>query len=176
MPDRLLAEYNDEDAIVAAIHRLHREGYRRLEAFIPFPSHAIEAALGEPPSRLPYVIFAVGIAAAAGAYGLQWLLVAHLYPLIVGGRPPHFPLAFLIITFEMGVLFSALAAFFGTLAAGKLVRLVDDVQGTPGFESVTRDCFWLEISMRDPAYDEDAARRLLVDCGAVHVTIPEATP
>jgi hypothetical protein len=168
----MFAELASEDDAVRAIERLHDAGYRRLEAYMPYPSQAIEEALGHR-SRLPYVIFVIGIGAALGAYGLQWLLVAHLYPLVVGGRPPHFPLAFVVIAFEMGVLFASLTAFGGTLAAGKLVRLTDDVQGIPGFTTVTRDHFWLEVSTRDPAYDEDAARRVFGDCGAIHVAIVE---
>lgn len=174
MPDRMLAEFASEDAAVAAIHRLHADGYRRVEAYTPFPSHAIDDALGNPPSRLPFFIFAVGITAALGAYSLQWLLVGYLYPLVVGGRPPHFPLAFLIITFEMGVLFASFAGFFGTLAVGRLVRLTDDVQDTPGFESATRDRFWIEVSTKDPAFDEDRARSTLFATGAVHVAYAEA--
>src|SRR5688500_3039859 len=87
MPDRMLAEYATEDEAVAAIHRLHAEGYRRIEAYAPFPSHEIDDALGHHPSHLPFAVFAVGILATLGAYSLQWLLVGYLYPLVVGGRP-----------------------------------------------------------------------------------------
>ena len=173
MRERLLVEFETEAAILAAIHRLRIDGYSRLEAYTPFPSHEIEHALGYRRSRLPFVIFGVGMAAAGGAYLLQWFLVGYLYPLIVGSRPPHFPLAFVIITFEMGVLLASLTAFFGTLAYGKLGRLTDDVQSTPGFESVTRDRFWLEVSMLDPAYDDVRTRDMLNECGAVQLGSPE---
>jgi hypothetical protein len=171
MADRLLAEFEDEAAIIAAIRRLRDEGFPRLEAYMPFPSYEVDEALGGRRSQLPWAIFVLGIAGAGAAYFLQWLLVGYLYPLDVGGRPPHFPLAFVIITFEMGVLAASLCAFFGTLILGRLVRLTDDVQGTPGFSSVTRDRFWLEVATHDPA----RARTLLTDAGALRVEIPEAT-
>lgn len=173
MPDRMLAEYEDEETAAAAIRRLHDRGYRRVEAYVPFPSHHIEEALGHHRSRLPYAIFIGGIAGAAGAYFLQWFLVGYLYPLVVGQRPPHFPLAFVPITFEMGVLLASFTAFFGVLALGRLVRLTDQVQGTPNFESVTRDRFWVEVSMRDPAFDEERTRTELIDTGASRIEIPE---
>jgi Alternative complex III, ActD subunit len=177
MPDRLLAEYRDEDAIAGAIRRLHDAGYRRLEAYLPFPSHEVEHALAARRSRLPLAIFVCGICGACGGYALQWLLVAYLYPLDAGGRPPHFPLAFVIITFEMGVLFAALCAFFGTLALGRLVRLTDAVQGTPGFESVTRDRFWLEVSLADPAAaDGKRTRDLLHATGALRIELVGPAP
>lgn len=173
MRERLLVEFETEAAILAAIHRLRIDGYSRLEAYTPFPSHEIEHALGYRRSRLPFVIFGVGMAAAGGAYLLQWFLVGYLYPLIVGSRPPHFPLAFLIITFEMGVLFASFAAFFGTLVVGRLVRLVDEVQHTPGFESATRDHFWLEIAATEPAYDDERTRRILTELGALRIETAE---
>jgi hypothetical protein len=176
MADRMLAEYPTEAAIAGAIHRLRDDGYTDLEAYLPFPSHEIEHALGRRRSRLPVAIFVGGLLGAAGAYFLQWFLVAYLYPLVVGARPPHFPLPFIIITFEMGILFAAFTAFFGTLGLGRLVRLTDDVQGTPGFDSVTRDRFWLEVSMRDPAYDPDRTRRTLAETGALRIEVPEVVP
>ncbi|NVB81802.1 MAG: DUF3341 domain-containing protein [Kofleriaceae bacterium] len=176
MPDRILAEFPNEDAIVSAIERLRRDGFAKLEAYMPFPSHEVEAALGRRPSRLPWAIFLVGGSAAVGAYLLQWYLVGYLYPLVVGSRPPHFPLAFIIITFEMGILFSGFASFFGPLVLGRLFRLNDEVQNTPGFVSATRDSFWLEIRTSDPAYRDEDTRKLLTEAGATRVEVPEAYP
>lgn len=173
MADRVLAEFESEDAIARAIRRLHDEGYRRIEAYMPFGSHEVDAALGHHRSRLPIAIFVIGLCGAAGAYALQWLLTAYLYPLVVGARPPHFPLAYIIITFEMGVLAAGLTAFFGTLGLGRLVRLTDEVQSTPGFESVTRDRFWLEVSTGDPAFDPERTRRTLSEAGALRIEEPE---
>ncbi len=165
MADRVLAELVDEHALIRAIGRMRQLGYTELEVYMPFPSVEVEDALDRRRSRLPYVIGIVGLGAAGGAYALQWLLVAVLYPLVVGGRPPHFPLTFVPITFEMGVLFASFTAFFGVLALGRLVRLNDAVQNVPGFESVTTDRFWLEVRTRDRA----AARDHLLAIGAKRV-------
>jgi hypothetical protein len=169
MAERILAEFGNEAATVDAVQRLRAAGFATLEAYTPIPSHAVEQALGHRRSRLPLAIFVVGSSAAGGAYLLQWFLVGYLYPLVVGGRPPHFPLAFIIITFEMGILFAALTAFVGTLGLGRLVRLVDDVQDTPGFASVTRDAFWVEIAMTDRAQDRERTHELLRDAGALRI-------
>jgi hypothetical protein len=165
MPDRLLAELVDEHALIRAIARMRQLGYIDLEVYMPFPSQEVEDALDRPRSRLPYAIGIVGLCAAAGAYALQWFLVGVLYPLVVGGRPPHFPLGFVPITFEMGVLFASFTAFFGVLLLGRLVRLNDAVQSAPGFESVTTDRFWLEVRTRD----RRAARDHLIAIGARRV-------
>jgi hypothetical protein len=169
MADRLLAEFATADAAAAVIRQLREQNYRAIEAYLPFPSHEVEDALGARPSRLPIAIFTIAISGAAAAYLLEWLTTAFLYPLVVGGRPPHFPLAYLIITFEMGILSAGLTAFFGTLGLGRLFRLVDDVQGTPGFESVTRDAFWVEVSMTDDQFDVHRTPELLSDGGALRI-------
>ncbi len=180
MADRLLAEFADETAIIAAIRRLHDEGYGRLEVYMPFSSQEVEDALaratGARHSRLPLAIFLFGIGGGGFAYFLQWLLVAYLYPLDVGGRPPHFPLAFVIITFEMGVLAASFCAFFGTLILGRMVRLTDDVQGTPGFQSVTGGRFWLEVAVQGASDEPERTRRLLAGTGALRVEHPEVLP
>lgn len=175
-PSRLLAELADEAAVVRAIGELRARGYRWFEAYLPFPSHDIEEALAAARSRLPIAVFVVGMVGAGGAYGLQWLLVGFLYPLVVGGRPPHFPLAFVIITFEMGVLFAAFGSFFGALGLGRLVRLRDAVQGTPGFASVTRDRFWLEVTTHADVFAVARTRADLLAAGALRIEAPEAGP
>jgi hypothetical protein len=180
MADRILAQYEHEDGLAAAIHRLRAKGYRALDAYLPFPAIEVEDALTGPPlaapSRLPYLCFLFGILGAGAAYALQWLLDGYLYPLVVGGRPPHFPLTFVPITFEMGVLVASFAGFFGVLWRGRLVRLTDEVQGTPGFASATRDRFWLEVSSADPAFDPDRTRADLVETGALRIELPEVGP
>jgi hypothetical protein len=171
MADRALAEFTGPTELAAAIRALRERGYHRLDAFAPFAAPEVERALAARPSRLPVAVAAVGLAAACGAYGLQWFLVAHLYPLVVGGRPPHFPLAFLIISFEMGILFAAFTAVAGVLVRGRLVRLVDEVQGTPGFESATRDRFWLEVEAADPLFDVERTGAELASLGALRVEL-----
>jgi hypothetical protein len=171
MSQRLLGEFVDPARLLGAIETLRREGYTRIEAYSPYPVHGIDAALGARPSRLPQAVFVVGVAAAAGTYGLQWLLNAYLYPLDVGGRPAHFPLAFVPITFEMGVLFAGFTAFFGVLALGRLGRLWQPIFEVERIESVTRDGFWLEIAADDPRFDLEATAATLRQGGAVRVTV-----
>lgn len=174
MTDRALAEFAGPAELAVAIRALRERGYRRLEAYAPFAAPEVEEALAAPPSRLPVAVFAVGMAAAGGVYALQWFLVAHLYPLVVGDRPPHFPLAFLVITFEMGILFAALAAVTGVLVRGRLVRLEDEVQGAPGFESASRDRFWLEVAAGDPLFDGERIAAELTELGASRVELGPA--
>jgi hypothetical protein len=122
-----------------------------IEAYTPYSTDEVRTALGRPRSKLGWFVFAAGIFGSSAAYFLQWYLVGYLYPLNVGSRPPHMPLAFVPITFEMGVLCAASTAFFGTLIAGHLVRPWHPVFEAEGFESVSVDRFWLAVRTSDGA-------------------------
>ncbi|MGE0547145.1 MAG: DUF3341 domain-containing protein [Kofleriaceae bacterium] len=158
---RIYAEYEAASELLAAIHQLAPERPGRLEAFTPYPVPGIDEALGAPPSRLSISVLVAGFGAAATAYGLQWLLDGYLYPLDVGGRPPHFPLAFVPITFEMGVLFASLTAVVAVLVGARLARLWHASSEVDGIESSTGNGFWLEIERTDPSKDVLAIEALV---------------
>lgn len=156
MTAHVFAEYEDPRALARAIDDVRAWGEVRVEAYLPYHVPEIERALAARPSRVPYAVLAGGLAGAAGAYGLQWLLNGYLYPLDVGGRPPHFPLAFVPITFEMGVLFASFAAVAAVFIGGRLLRLWAPSSDVTGIESSTGWRFWLEVTPLDRAADVDA--------------------
>jgi hypothetical protein len=161
---RLYAEFDDPAALVEAIRRARAAAHVLVDAYTPYPSPEIEHALAAAPSRLSTAVLAGGFGAAAGAYGLQWLLNAYLYPLDVGGRPAHFPLAFVPITFEMGVLFAALTAFAYVVIGARLLRLWYPSAEVEGIESATGTRFWLEVTPLEG--DADRVRDILRQAGA----------
>ena len=172
----LYAEYENAHALALAIPRVREVGAAPLEAFMPYAAPEVERALSAPPSRLSIAVLAGGLGGAGGAYGLQWLLNAYLYPLDVGGRPPHFPLSFVPITFEMGVLFASFAAIGAVFVLGRLLRLWYRTNEVEGFESATDGRFWLEISAADPAFDLDRTRADLTETGAQRIELAEVGP
>jgi hypothetical protein len=169
MREGLLAEFSEPEQLVAALHLMREHGYQQLDAYTPYPLPETEQALGVRRSRLPVLVFVMGIGAAAGAYALQWYLNGYLYPIDVGGRPPHMPLPYVIITFEMGILFAALTAFLGVLAYAGATRLWDPVFDVDGFERASIDRFFLEIDRRDPLFDESGTPEHLEELGPLRV-------
>lgn len=165
----IAAEFPDEAALLAAIRAMRDHGWTHLEAYSPMPVPAIDAALGKPRSSLSVAAGIGALAGAAGAYFLQWYLVAYLYPIDLGGRPPHMPLPFVIITIEMGFLLGALSVFVAFLIASHIFKLWDPIFDVPGFESATRDAFWLAIAADDPAFDRDQILDVLRRTNAGHV-------
>lgn len=156
MRTHVFAEYEDPAALAHAISEVRAWGSVRVEAYSPYFVPEVERALGARPSRVPLVVLIAGLAGAAGAYALQWLLNAYLYPLNVGGRPPHFPLAFVPITFEMGVLLAATGAVVAVLVGARLLRLWHPSSEVIGIESATGWRFWLEAVPVDRTADVEA--------------------
>jgi hypothetical protein len=167
----LLAEYTRGEELVAAARRLHKLGYRRLDAFTPYPVRGLPEALAVPKSKIGIVTLVCGLFGAGGAYMLQWWFNAYNYPLNVGGRPPHSAPAFVPITFEMGVLFAGLAAFLSVFIFSRLTTLYHPVFEVPGFERATIDRFWLGVDATDTKFDLDRTRAELLDTAPVRVEL-----
>ena len=73
----LLGEFAGPDALVNAAEQLHRRGYKRLDAFSPFPIHRLDQALGIRSSRLPWLVLVVGVIGGVVAIAFQWVDQRH---------------------------------------------------------------------------------------------------
>jgi hypothetical protein len=119
----IIGGFDTPEALLRAGEALRERGYRRLEAFTPYPLHGIDRALGLQRSPLTWIVFPFALVGAGGSYLVQWFCNAYDYRLDVGGRPPHSPLAFVPISFETTVLVSSLVGFVGFLGLSRLPEL-----------------------------------------------------
>jgi len=157
----LLAEFDDPNALVAATHRAYHEGYRRMDAYSPFPIEELHHALGAPHTRLPLIVLLGGLFGCAGGYLLDYWVSAIAYPINVGGRPLHSWPAFIPVTFECTILAAALAAVLGMLALNGLPMPYHPIFNAPQFERASRNHFFLCIEARDAKFDLEATRTFL---------------
>jgi hypothetical protein len=157
----LIAEFDDPSSLVAATERAYAEGYRRMDAYSPFPIEELHHALGDPPSRLPMIVLIGGIVGCIGGYSLQYWASAIAYPLNVAGKPLHSWPAFVPVTFECTILVAALSAVLGMLALNGLPMPYHPVFNVPRFALASRNRFFLCIEATDPKFDMEATRRFL---------------
>ena len=165
----LMAEFDDPTAIVAAANRVREEGYRRVDAYSPYPIEALTEAIGFRRTRLPLIVLIGGIIGCLAGYLMQYYTHVIDYPLNVGGRPYHSWPAFIPITFETTVLAAALAAVFGMLALNGLPEPYHPVFNTPNFALASRDRFFLVIEATDPKFDLEGTRSFMQSLGAREV-------
>ena len=170
----LMAVFAGPEALVVAARGMRERGYRRMDAFSPFPMKELDAILEMPKTRLPWVVLAGGIAGAALVYGLIWYSVEVDYPINVGGRPLHSWPPFVVIAFEAGILGAALAGFIGVLAANGLPRYHHPVFNAESFSYARGGKFYLLIEAADPRYRKGVTKGQLTRLGAEAIEEVEA--
>jgi hypothetical protein len=157
----IMAEFDDPHLLIEATQHAFDRGYRMMEAYSPFPVDGLAEALGFHRNRIPRMVFLGGLFGGVGGFFMQWFSATIHYPLDIGGRPFNSWPAFIPITFEMTVLFAALAAVFGMLGLNGLPRPHHPVFNAPNFVLASRNRFFLCIQARDPMFDLAAVRQFL---------------
>ena len=101
----LMAEFDSAQELVAAAHKTHEAGYQKLDAYSPFPIEGLAEAIGFHKNRVALVVLIGGMIGGLSAYALQYWVAVITYPTNVGGRPYHSWPSFIIVTFELTILF-----------------------------------------------------------------------
>jgi hypothetical protein len=166
----LLAEFATPGALVAAARQAWTCGYRRLDAYSPYPVEELAEALHLGRSRLPRLVLGGGVAGAIAGYALQYWTTVVAYPLNVGGRPLHSWPSFIVPTFETTILFAAGAAVAGLLWLNRLPEPHHPLFNVEAFAGASSNRFFLCIESQDPRYDTARTRELLTGLGALVVT------
>lgn len=108
--------FDDKESFVAKLAELVKSGVpkRKIDTLTPYHVHEAEHLLHEPTSG---VRFFTGAGAIAGlCTGFAFTIGTVLdWPLITGGKPLVSIPAFLVIAYELTILFGCLSAFVGFL-------------------------------------------------------------
>lgn len=156
----LLAEFSDSDALLEAARTARAQGYSKMEAYTPHPNEEIFHELGHR-NHLPAVVLLGGALGALTGFGLQYYTAVVSYPVRVGGKPFNSWPSFIVVTFELTILFASLAAVLGMFALNRLPQPYHPVFNVPLFELASRDRYFLLIRSSDPLYEEEATERFL---------------
>ena len=166
----MMAEFDNAEDLVAAVHRVREAGYTKIDAFTPFPVEGLAEAVGFSASRVPLITFIGGLIGCFGGFFLQYYPNVIGYPLNIGGRPENSWPAFIPITFELTILCAALATVFGMLALNGLPTPYHPVFNVARFQLASRNRFFLCIKGRDAKFEVEAAKRFLTGLKAVSVS------
>ena len=161
----LMAEFPDPGSVVAAARRVREAGYRKVDAFSPYPIEELSEALELHKSKLPLLVLMGGAFGLISGYGLQYWTSVIDYPLNIGGRPYHSWVSFIPVTFEVTILLAALTAVLGMLALNGLPEPFHPVFNVPRFALASKDRFFICIEATDPQFDHDATWRFLNSLG-----------
>jgi len=152
----VMAEFDNPTSLVNAAREARARGYRKLDAYSPFPIEALTEALHLPKSKLPLIVLIGGILGGLTGYLMQYYVTVIYFPINIAGRPLHSWPMYIVITFELTVLFAALSAVFGLLAVCGLPMPYHPTFNVPRFALASRNRFFLCIEAVDPLFDRKA--------------------
>lgn len=158
--------FTDEPDLLKAIKELQERGIQIEDVRTPFPVHGLDSILKYRRSGLPKIAFVAGL--AGGAIGLlfQIWVFTQAWPLVIGGKPFLSLLSFIPVTFELAVLFAAIAmviAFLvrSNLGPGSIPDILDD--------EVTNDHFQIILSGSYNSIPDNELAEALSATGALGV-------
>lgn len=169
----MLAQFDSPGAILRAAREVRKAGYKHFDVHTPFPVHGMDTAMGLGRSHLGWIVAAGAFAGAMTAIGLQYF-VGWDYPLVHQGKPPFAWQPFVVVTFELAVLFSSFAAVIGMFALNGLPQWYHPTLKSATFARASNDRFMLSIEAQDPKFNPQTTRALLESLGAITVEELEA--
>jgi len=162
----MMAEFDDHQQLIKAAAAAHAAGYRKMDAYTPYPVHGLSEALGQKPTKISSLVLLGGFIGCIGGFGLMCWITMVAYPMNVAGKPNYSWPAFIPITFETTVLVAALTAVFGMLALNGLPQPYHPVFNVDRFKRASQDRFFLCIEAVDPKFDPGSTRAFLAQHSA----------
>jgi cytochrome c5 len=109
----ITALFDTPNDIIAATEKVRDRKYVNWDVNTPYPVHGMDDAMGLKPSKLAWVTLVMHLFGGCFAMGFMYIIMEHVYPLNIGGKPYFSLPAFVPITFA----FAVLNAVIGTVAA-----------------------------------------------------------
>jgi len=157
--------FEDPDALIRAAQRVRDAGYRKWDCHTPYPVHGLDQAMGLRESPVAYICLTAGFIGVGAALLMQWWMDAIDFPIRIGGKPLFSWPAFVPITFELFVLFAALATMASILILGRLGKWHSPLHDSGVMADVTSHRFAVVLSDSDAAYTAEHATQLLSGAG-----------
>ena len=141
--ETVLGVFAHVDTAVRALEELRAKGYHDLSVYTPLPVHEIEDVLerDRPVSRVRLFTLIGGLIGTASGFLLtMWSSLK--WGIIVGGKAPASIPPYVVIAFELTILFGGLATLIGMVTLGRLPKLTPSPWFDPRF---TNDRFGVAV-------------------------------
>ncbi len=162
----LVGVFETEQDTLHAIRASRQRGFRIVDVYAPYAVHGVEEAMNLPPSRLPWIVFALGLLGAGLKVWFEFWTTAIDWPLNVGGKPFNSLPAFVPVTFEVMVLFAAVGA---VLSFFFVCRLFPGKKAVLPVAGVTDNRFAVVLEETDSRFQPAEVEKMFEQLHAVHV-------
>lgn len=173
----IMAEFLNPQELLDAVKQTRAAGYAKLDAYMPYPVESISHEVSDhKKSPVSKIVLCGGLTGALtgitfqgwamGAFPLLQDLTYKLfgysgYAFNIGGRDYFSWPAFIPVTFELTILFSAFSAVIGMFAVNGLPAPYHPVFNVKSFERASVDRFFLVIESEDPKFDQQSTTTFL---------------
>ncbi len=166
----LMAEFDNPTSLVRACKAAYAAGYRKMDAYTPYPLEEAAEAIGFHKNRVATLVLIGGILGGLTGFLFQCWVNYSDYPLNIGGRPLISWPSFIIVTFELTILFAGLTAVIGMFALNGLPQPYHPVFNNPRFTQASKDRFFLCIEAADPEFDRGKTESFMQGLNPRHLT------
>src|SRR5215475_10484669 len=163
--ETVLGVFAHVDTIVRALEELRGKGYHDLTVYTPVPVHEIEDVLERDRPVSPVRLFTLlgGLTGTVSGF-LLTIWSSMQWGLIVGGKPVASIPPYVVIAFELTILFGGVATLIGMVLLGRLPRLRPSATFDARF---TNDRFG--VAVHCSAERRASVRQILTTAGAEEV-------
>jgi hypothetical protein len=164
-----LCEVDNPKDLLDLSKKVYHAGYIKFDTYTPFPVHGIDKAMGIPLSRVPYLSLIGCLIGLTGAIALQVWTNGFDYPIALSGKPFVALPAFVPVTFELTILFTAFFTVFGMFAINKLPQWNQPIFNNESIKKATCSGFFLAISSDDKNFDIEKTKLFLERSGGKNI-------
>ena len=163
----VLASFVHVDSAVEAISGLKAKGFRDLTVYSAAPNHEIEDALDHPVSGVRLFTLLGGLTGCTAGFAMT-IWMSNDWPLLVGGKPIAAIPPYVVLAFELTILYGSLCTVAGII----ILSMMKSLKGRPYHPSYTDDRIGVFVPCG--ADQAGAVRELFAKAGSEEVTVHAA--
>lgn len=169
----IVAEFESSEALKAACRKVRDSGFKKTDAYTPYPMEGLNEALGLRDKWVPFIMLMAGFTGAVSGYTLAFWAMGISLPINIAGKPTNSWPLFIPPTFEMTVLTAAFVGAISMIILNGLPMPYHSVFNTPNFDRASTDRYFLSIEAEDPLFDEEKTLAFMQTLGADNVSVVE---
>jgi hypothetical protein len=167
--DGYLCEVDNPKELIELSKKVRDSGYTKFDTYSPFPVHGIDKAMGISASPLPWLSITGCFIGLTAGISMQVWMNGIDYKIPLSGKPfIAFP-AFIPVTFELTILFTALFTVFGMFGLNKLPTWYKPIFNNESIKRATCSGFFLSVSADDKNFDELKTKLFLEKSGGKNI-------
>ncbi|HEV8150893.1 MAG TPA: DUF3341 domain-containing protein [Gemmatimonadales bacterium] len=160
----VLASFAHIDAAIAALKGLKAQGFRDVTVYTAAPNHEIEAVLAQPVSWVRLFTLIGGLVGVTSGFAMT-IWMSRDWPLLVGGKPIAAIPPYVVLAFELTILYGSLCTVAGIL----ILSLAKNIRGRAYHPRFSDDRIGIFVPCAPP--QTGGVRSLLLQAGSEEVTI-----